>query len=238
MDAKTQDLPAPLLGCLYCHAEGTIIQSEGRKFFGWGSNVLILSCTHCGAIALFEPGVDAFDWRIRYRKFSRESQYYFVSIHLGKAGWLKGTKAIDISTRAFIQRHRLRQTQRGDLSWLSPAVLPSPPPLMTPGEPVYVSIRYVTYRQARRFPRPLHAETDNILDAGMFYLTASKIHLLGHQRDWSYRLSEIYLTQYTRRAWFIFLKNGELFEYFQGEFNPEEMDGQLLMAVVERLAHK
>src|SRR5579859_3849952 len=102
------DVPAPLEGCLYCHAEGTVTLSAGRKLFGFGSGLPTLTCSNCGSVALFEQGSDSHNWRIRYKSVNRGSRYYYVMLYLGKAGWLSSDKALEISRNGFVQRQRIQ----------------------------------------------------------------------------------------------------------------------------------
>jgi hypothetical protein len=241
IDPDRDDLPPPLRGCLYCHAEGSISRAEGRKLLGLGSDFPLLVCTECGSVASFDEGKDTGRWRIRYRKYNRERKFYFSVLYLGKAGWLGADEALDISTRSFVQRHRVRQAQQGDVAWLHPTPLSPPPPLMNPHEEVYMSFQYVIYCQASQVGRLAHRAVANSLDAGSFFVTGSKIHLLGHRRDWSYHLTDIQGIDYNDKSWFIYLNNinnvGGV-EYFQGDNHPDELDAQLVAAVLQALRGK
>jgi hypothetical protein len=231
------DLPPPLLGCLFCHVEGGMSLNEPRKILGIGGNFPILTCSHCGSTALFDFGDIEADtrWRIRYRRFNQERHYYYAGLYLGKGGWLDADDAIDISTRAYIQRQRVRQSRQGDLYWLKPAPLSPPPPLMNPHENVYMAFQHVTYYQGQ--PNRFSAQANaNSLDSGSFFVTDAKIHLLGHRRDWSYSLSEIESVEYNQRAWVIHLRTSSgVPEYFSGENHPSELDAQLVAAVLQSL---
>jgi hypothetical protein len=139
---------APLNGCLYCHTEGTITQAESRKILGFGSGLPTLTCSSCGSVALFEAGQDADSWRIRYKKVNRAPRFYYVMIHLGNAGWLNADEALEISRNGYVQRLRIQQVQRGDLSWLRPAPLDPPPPLMSADELVFLTFNPVMFQQS------------------------------------------------------------------------------------------
>lgn len=228
-------LPAPLQGCLYCHAEGTVSLVEGRKILGFGSGLPSLTCRRCGSVALFEaePGSDR--WRIRYKKVNRAPQYYYVMVFLGSAGWLEADEALEISRNGYVQRRRVEQATHGDLSWLSPAPLNPPPPLMSPDENVYLTIDPVAFQQVQAGATPsFRGQSDgSVLDSGCFYLSDRKVHLLGHRRDWSHKLSDIHDVQHTDSHWRIYV--GTTGQYYQGANHPSQIDAQLFIAVVRAL---
>src|SRR5579859_611730 len=230
------DVPAPLQGCLYCHAEGTVTLSAGRKLFGFGSGLPTLTCSNCGSVALFEQGPDAQHWRIRYKSVNRASRYYYVMLYLGKAGWLTDAKALEISRNGFVQRQRIQQVQRGDFSWLGPSPLDPPPPLMSPDEVVYLTVNPVTYQQAMRAGSVLARGEENVLDSGRLYLTDKKVHLLGHRRDWSHKLTEIQRIEHTDEYWRIYVGDSE--QHYQGTNFPDQIDAQLFTTIVKVLARK
>lgn len=229
----TDELPAPLLGCLFCHAAGTIIQSEGRRFFGIGEALPTLTCNNCGGVAVLEIGEHSEDWRIRYRKYSRERDYHFAVQHLGKGGWLEAEDALEISRQAYVQRHRVMQARQGDLKWLKPVELSPPPPIVSQDETIYLHFRYATLRQGQggRFIR----QDDNIVDTGAFYITDQNIHLLGQKRNWSHPLNHIRKVDFNGDAWLIYLENDEIEEYFRGDSEPDIMDAQLITTIVQAL---
>lgn len=226
------DMPAPLLGCLFCHAEGTIIQTEGRRLFGLGDSLPTLTCNHCGSVAVLDTGENG-TWRIRYRKHNREREYYFAALWLGKGGWLDADEALRLSRLAYIQRQRVQQTQRGDLSWLTPIQLDPPPPILHTDEILWLIFRYVTYRQGQsgRFSR----QDDEVIDSGAFYITDRHVHLLGQKRNWSYRLRAIRKVDFNDEAWLVYLKQTEGNEYFRGDNHPDVMDAQLVANIIQAL---
>lgn len=238
MDEQS-NLPAPLLGCLYCHAEGTIIQTEGRKRLGFiGGNFPQLNCTQCGAVASFDLAPDGNHWRIRYQKYNREHLYHFAAQRLGKAGWLEEKTALEQSRLIYIQRHRLQQAEQNNLQWLRPIVLNPPPPVIGLHQTIHLNFRYVTYRQLRSTYRFAHNEADPILDAGSLYITDSHLHLLGKE-DRSYKIETIHATNFNHKAWFIYFeKKDRSVEYLQCNGKSEEIDPQLAVAVVEALRRK
>lgn len=228
------DLPAPLLGCLYCHSEGTTSLAEGRKILGFGSGLPTITCRHCGSVALFQAGPDSDPgaWRIRYKKVNRAPRYYYAMTTLGSAGWLDADEALTISRNGYVQRQRVLQAQRGDLAWLSPASLDPPPPLMSPDELVFLSIDPVTLQQSGR-GGGLSQDEQTVLDSGRFYLTDRKIHLLGHRRDWSHRLSDIQNVEHTDEYWRIYLSGSN--QHYQGANHPDQIDAQLFTAILKAL---
>jgi len=217
----------PMQGCLYCHTEGSVTAGEGRKILGFGSGLPILTCKQCGSVALFETRPDAQTWRIKYRRFNRDAQYYYSMVYLGMAGWLDESEALDISRRSYVQRKRINQAESGDLSFLHAEPLEMPPPLMAPDERVYIGLKPVILQQTSRAAQN---DESGIQDSGMFYLTDRKIHLLGHRRDWSHKLSDIRDVEYTDRYWRIHVGNAS--QHYQGMNAPDQIDAQLVCAVV------
>jgi hypothetical protein len=230
----TTETPAPLQGCLYCHAEGTITQAEGRKLFGFGSGVPTLTCSACGAIAFFEVGSDAHSWRIRYKSFDRSDQYYYVMLYLGEAGWLNAEQALDASRNGYVQRLRLQQVEHSDLSFLHPGPLFPPPPLMAADEVVYITVNPATYQQAMRAGSVISSGDESVLDSGRFYVTDRKLHLLGHRRDWSHKLTEIQRIEHNSEYWRLYVGDSE--QHYQGLNSPNQIDAQLFCAIVKHLA--
>lgn len=242
-DSPSMDVPAPaqspteahppLLGCLYCHTEGTITFNEGRKILGLGSGLPTLTCKNCGSVAVFDASARNGAWRIRYRRVNREPLHYYAMVYLGGAGWLDADEAMEISRRAFVQRRRIQQVEAGYLNWLNPAPLDPPPPLMSPDEMVYVTIAPVTFQQTSRGGAVLSQEEENVLDSGHFFLTDKKVHLLGQRRDWSHKLQDIREVTYTDRYWRIYV--GASNQYYQGVNQPDQLDAQLCAAIVRTL---
>lgn len=231
--ADTALMPAPLLGCLYCHTEGSTTLAESRKLLGLGPNEPTITCSACGSVALFEAGEDANTWRIRYRSVNKASRFYYVMIHLGQPGWLDAEMALEVSRVGFIQRQRVQQTQRGDLSWLRPTRLDPPPPLMSPDETIYLSLNPGSLQQATKTGVLTRAGDGSVQDTGRFYVTDRKIHLLGHRRDWSHKLTDIGRVEHNEQHWRIYV--GEGAQFYQGENLPNQLDVQLFAAVVRTL---
>jgi hypothetical protein len=235
MSKEANTIP-PLLGCLYCHTEGATVLSPGRRFLGFGGDYPILTCSHCDSVALldYDPE-DPQDWRIRYRRVNRAPRYYYVAIYLGKAGWLSAQKALAASTNGYVQRTRVQQTRAGDLSWLQPAALHPPPPLMGVEEVVYLTLRAVTFQEAPPPGLLVRADQGTVLDSGKFYVTDQKLHLLGQRRDWSHRLSEIHRLEYDDQAWTVVLNTPGQPQQYRGVNAFDQFDPQLVAAVVEAL---
>jgi hypothetical protein len=235
LDETIVSLP-PLQGCLYCHSEGTTAITEARKFLGFGSDYPLLKCSHCGSVALFdvntgEPG----DWRIRYRRVSRASRYYYVAIHLGRGGWLSADKALAISTDGYVQRQRVQQAKSGNLSWLQPMPLRPPPPLMGTDENVYLTLRAVTYQQASPQGLFVRPNQGDVLDSGKLYVTDQKLHLLGQRRDWSHPLGDIHEIKYDTDSWTAILHTADNLQQYRGISVVEQLDAQLIATVLETL---
>lgn len=233
-----QEFAPPLIGCLYCHAEGTITEVEPRKVFGLGHEFPSIICSNCGSTAFFDQDQQNGMWRLRYRKFNRDDLYYFAALRLGKANWLKKDEALKLSTAVYIQRQRVRQAKSGDLSWLRPERLSPPPSLMSPNELIYLSSRKVDLRQMGQTGNQASQKTEKgVLDTGQFYVTDVKLHLLGRSRDWSYDLSQIRKADFTDKAWKVYLDTKDTVQYFQGEFDTNETDPQLTTVVINALRH-
>lgn len=229
-----QTLP-PLQGCLICHREGTMKFAEGRKVLGLGSGLPSVSCAHCGAMAQLELGENgnAGAWRIRYKKISDAPVYYYVRVYFGQSRWYGAEEALEISTRGFVQRHRLDQVQRGDLSWLQPTPLVPPPPLMAPSERVYLSVNEASLQIPAQGGGLLATTEATVLDTGAFYVTNSRVHLIGQKRDWANRLNEIRDIEHDEHRWRIFV--GANRQCFAGDNAPQSLDAQLFAAVVKVL---
>jgi hypothetical protein len=232
----TVQIPAPLQGCLYCHTEGSITLIEGRKILGLGSGLPTLTCSSCGSVALFEPGPDNDTWRIRYKSVNKSPRFYYVMLYLGRGGWLSAEEAIELSRKGFVQRQRVQQAQRGDFSWLFPAPLDPPPPLMSHDENVYLTMNPVTFQQAMRAGSVLAQGEENVLDSGKFYVTDKKLHLLGHRRDWSHKLSDVQRVEHNDQHWRIYV--GESEQHYQGTNIPDQIDAQLFTTVVKMLCRQ
>lgn len=234
------EIPAnlpPLQGCLYCHAEGTTTLMPPRKFFGFGSDFLTLKCERCHAVATLDVDPDyPDDWHIRYRRVDHAPRYYYVLIHLGKAGWLSAEEALAASTSGYIQRARVAQTKAGDLSWLKPVSLRPPPPMMSPDEQVYLTLRAVTLQET---PPPgflVRADQGAVLDSGKFYVTDGRLHLLGQRRDWSHDLAAVHRVTYDKKSWTVYL-DGEDHRHYRGLNVADQFDAQLIATVIETLVH-
>jgi hypothetical protein len=235
MSSEVSTIP-PLLGCLYCHAEGATTLSPGRRFLGFGGDYPVLTCSHCASVALldYDPE-DSQNWRIRYRRVNRAPRYYYVAIYLGKAGWLSAQKALAASRSGYVQRARVQQAKAGDLSWLQPAPLNPPPPFMGGEEVVYLTLRAVTFQEAPPSGLLVRADQGAVLDSGKFYVTDQKMHLLGQRRDWSHRLRDVQKVAFDDRAWTIVLNTPGQPQQYRGPNVLDQFDPQLVAAVVETL---
>jgi hypothetical protein len=227
--------PPPLLGCLYCHTEGSTHLQPPRKLLGLGGDLPTLVCSHCHTVALFEAGPpeNPQAWRIRYKKLNRAPRYFYMAIQFGTR-WHTAEEAMQISRRGYVQRWRVRQAHSGDLSFLQPTRLSPPPPLMSYDEAVYLTFNGVTLKQSSSSSPS--ATDGTILDVGTFYLTDQKVHLLGHRRDWSHKLSDIQSVAYDEQHWRIYV--GGNHQHYQGQNQPDQLDAQLFAAIVEALLPK
>jgi len=234
MDGATRDLPPPLQGCLYCHSEGTTVLARSRKILGLGSDFPIVKCAHCDSTAYLDYQPDLPDgWRICYHRANRAPRYYYVFIHLRKAGWLSAAQALLASTNGFVQRARVAQTQAGDVSWLRPAS-PNPSlPLLPPAERVYLTLKGVTLQEG---PPPgflIRATAGTTLDSGKAYVTAQHLYLLGQRRDWSHPLSDIRVATYDETSWTVSLEGNE--RHYRGVNVSDQFDAQLVATIIDAL---
>jgi hypothetical protein len=234
-DALLAQIP-PLLGCLYCHSEGTTSLTPGRKFLGFGSNFPVLKCSHCGSTALLDVSPIAPEqWRIRYRRINQSSRYYYVASHLGKVGWLSAHMALSISTDGFVQRKRVQQAKVGDLSWLQTEIPSPPPPFISHRETIYLTLKAVTYQQTPPHGFVARAEQRAILDSGKLFVTNENLHLLGQRRDWSHPLYQVHNVTYDAQSWTIALNGGEQPQEYRGINLNDQFDAQLVSAIIEAL---
>ncbi len=231
-----QELIPPLQGCLYCHAEGTTELHEPRKIFGFGNDYPLLKCRRCESTALLDyTPAEPSAWRILYKHVNTTPRYYYVALHLGRAGWLTAEDALEISTNGFVQRRRVQQARAGDLSWLRPSPLHPPPPLMHPAEVVYLTLRGVTLQEVPPSGFLVHAESGAVLDSGKFYVTGRRLHLLGQRRDWSHALDEIEHVDYDEEGWTLIFRTSDRLLQYRGMNIPEQFDAQLVATVIEAL---
>lgn len=241
MDKRDLAHLPPLQGCLYCHAERATVLSERRKVLGLGSDFPTLKCEQCHAVASLHVDPDfPENWRIRYRRVDSSSRYYYVAIYLGQAGWLSAQDALRISTNGYVQRARVAQTKAGDLTWLQPATLRPPPPMMMSHEQTYLNLRAVTLHETPAQGFLVRPEQGAVLDSGKLYITDHKLHLLGQRRDWSHDLQDIEQIEYDAKSWTIYVnsEHEQRPQHYRGMNNPEQLDAQLIAAVVEALLNE
>ena len=233
MDATA---PAPLLGCLICHAENTLTLTESRPLLPIGGKYPLLVCGNCQSTAQFDAMPDE-TWRIRYRKISKDIIYNFARYQFGRRGWLESDEALELSTDVYVQRQRMNQVMEGDLSWLKPGRLSPPPPLMSAREVVYLALKPVTYFETGTSRIPAFGRRDVELDTGTLYATDSKLHLLGQRRDRSHRLTEVRDVQYKGGMWTVHTAAGEQPHHYQGRALSGSLDAELIAAVIDLLVY-
>jgi hypothetical protein len=232
-DMMFDDLP-PLQGCLYCHSEGTTTLSRGRKILGFGSSFPQLKCDHCHSAAWFDYAEG--DWRINYHHVNRAPRYYYVSIYLGRAGWLSAHDALRISTNGYAQRMRAAQAKSGDLTWLQPAAPNSSLPHMAPDERVYLTLKAVTLHETPPSKVWFRATSGALLDSGKLYVTDRKMVLFGQRRDWFSPLDEVSLVDYNDKFWTVYLDTSGQAQHLQGANVNDQLDAQLVSMVVDALS--
>ena len=224
----------PLLGCLYCHTEGTTTLAEGRKVLGMGSDYPVLRCSHCDAVAWLDMD-DPLSWRIRYRRAVHAPEYYYVAQHLGCGDWLSAEQALAISTDGFVQRRRVQQAQNGELGWLQPVYLDPPLPMMEVDEAVYLSLKGVTLQEATPAGLLVRPDQGRVLDSGKFYATEHRLYLLGQRQPWSHMLHNIQAVNFDAHGWHIVIDAPEQALQLRAANMPEQFDAQLVAAIVETL---
>jgi hypothetical protein len=229
--------PPPLQGCLYCHAEQSTFVVEGRRLFGMGNNYPVIRCDHCGSTALFDDGGDEPEkWRINYRRVNKGDAYFYVSIRLGKAGWLSARDALRISQDGYVQRKRVQQAHEGDLSWLQPAPINPPLPFMEEDESMFLALRAVSYQEASLPGLLFRLGPQTVLDSGKFYVTDRRLHLMGQRKAWSHSLAEVRRVAFNRRGWLVDIASAGQAHQYQGANLSDQFDSQLVAAVIRSLA--
>ncbi|MBZ0309175.1 MAG: hypothetical protein K8I82_24130 [Anaerolineae bacterium] len=228
----TEKNPPPLVGCLVCHSEGTTSLLEGRRFLGLGADFPVLECSACQSSAFLDWDESQPEhWRVKYRKISAA---YAYAAQVFDNEWVEAEQAVELSTLIYVHRKRLEQTHSGDLSWLKPTRLMPPPPLMSPIEWVYLEIPSISYCETRQVGLLTRSKDANILDTGKFYVTDTKIHLLGQRRDRSHRLTDIRQIEFEGVSWYIHM-NGERPYHYHGYSQDGILDSELIAAVITTL---
>lgn len=229
----TDQSPPPLTGCLVCHTEGTTSLLEGRRFLAFGEQFPILECSHCQSSAFLDWDEEKPEfWRIKYRKIP--AQYHYAALLFGSAGWVESEQAVELSTQIYIHRKRLEQTRSGDLSWLKPTRLSPPPPLMSLIETVYLEIPSISYVETKQTGLLSRSRDGAILDTGKFYVTDSKIHLLGQRRDRSHKLADIRLVEFQGVSWYVHI-TGDRPHHYHGYAQDGILDAELIAAIITAL---
>lgn len=231
MDEKP--LPPPLEGCLVCHTEGSVALEEGRSLPIVGTLMPTLNCDSCGSVAKFRwDGESVSRWAIRYQKILSEFPYTGANRRLLGKGWLSADDAISISSEIYIHRQRLQQIADHDLSWIKPSRLNPPPPLMTPDELIYLSLKPASYCETGNRRMAFMSDDGVVLDTGILYVTDSKIHLLGQRRDRSQRLSEITDLEFRDDQWFIHVDMDDQRHHYRGLGQGGILDAQIIVAII------
>ncbi len=221
----------PVQGCLFCHTEGAVSVEPGRV-----DGTVVIKCSHCGAAAELEAHPDApTAWRIRYRKVNSAERYYYVARRFGGGDWLDRDEALAISTKGYVQRQRVRQTHEGDLSWLAPVEMEPLPPYLVRGEFVYLELRAATLMRLAPKTWIFRAGQDELLDSGKLYVTDRKLHLLGQRRDWSVSWADVLDTTYEADAWQLMVAGDDQTRAFSAQRASNEIDPQLVVAVIDQL---
>lgn len=221
------ELAAPLIGCLYCHTEGTI--TERLPYFWNRSRFPRLVCSFCGSVAEFDLDKSAGTWRIYYHHCNSGSVYYYAYLVFQNAGWLDEDKAIDYSTNAYIQRRRNEQVRAGQLSWLQPNLPDTRPASLMPDEHTLAVIENVTLR---RTVKAEDGTTIHDVDTGNVFLTDRRLHVHGAQRDWSYEYGAVIKASYDAITWYIAFSDNHFIEHTA---NKNELNAQIVVSLIETL---
>lgn len=223
------ELPPPLVGCLYCHTEGTITEFTSRRFARASYPRLV--CSNCGSVALYDAG-EADHWRISYQRVNHDARYFYAAYVFESAAWLDDDRAIDLSRDAYIQRRRVEQVKSGQLNWLQPE-LPDDirPSRLSPDEQILAFVERCGLKRKIEAD-PDTAPSTHDVDQGPLFLTNRKMHLLGQQREWVYEYAAVINTHFEQLLWRITFSDAHFIEH---NATPKELDPQLLTAVVETL---
>lgn len=234
VDGNIVQLP-PLQGCLYCHTEGTTALFPNRRLLGIGSDFPILKCSRCGTTAEFDadPALPEV-WHIRFRRCNHDPRYFYVAQQFSKAGWLTAQQALTISTDGYIQRQRVQQAQSGDLSWLQPEQIPADE---RAGQP-YLSLKGVTLQETSGPGFFGLGSSAAVLDSGKLFVTADYLYLDGQRRVWKYPFDDLENVRHTDQAWIVAIEQGDQQLSMQGVSLPDQIDVQLVAAVIEALWRK
>ena len=234
VDGNIAQLP-PLQGCLYCHTEGTTELFPSRRLLGIGSDFPILKCSRCGSTAEFDADPALPDaWHIRFHHCNHDPRYFYVARQFEKAGWLTAQQALTISTDGFIQRQRVQQAQSGDLSWLQPEQISADE---RAGQP-YLSLKGVTLQETGGSSLFGLGGSATVLDSGKLYVTAEYLYLDGQRQVWKYPLNALENVRYTDQSWIATIEQGDEQVSIQGVNLPDQIDVQLISAVIEALWRK
>lgn len=228
----------PVQGCLFCHSEGAVSIESGRSRLVRSDSFPVIKCSHCGAVAELDALPERDEWRIRYRKVSHADRYYYVAQQFGGGEWLDQGAALQISTNGYVQRQRVRQTAEGDLSWLAPLALDPLPPFIDPGETVWLELRGVTLARVAPQTWIFRSGQSEIIDSGKLYGTDLKLHLLGQRRDWSIAWLDVLGSSYDAGMWQIRVEGDDQPRVLSAQHASNEMDPQLITAIVEHLRQR
>lgn len=222
------ELAAPLVGCLYCHTEGTITEHFPKAW--QRSKTPRLSCGFCNSVAEFEHNTTG-KWRIKYQLCNTDELYYYAHLVFNSAGWLDEDTAIDLSTDAYVQRKRNEQVKAGQLGWLQPKLPDTRPNSITPDEHALVFIEAAHLKR-----KVTNAEDDSIsihdVDTGGLFFTDRNLHLQGKQRNWTYTYGAVVNVSYSGTAWVIRFSDDHFIEHTATQ---RELNAQIIVNLVETL---
>lgn len=222
------EIASPLIGCLFCHTEGTITEHHPQRFVNVVPKLL---CSHCGSVALFEViGEDS--WQIKYTHTSDDQQYHYAKLRFKGDNWLKEEDAIDISREVYIQRHRVGQAQAGKLGWLKPDISRELPTTLSPEESVLVFIDEV---RLQRHVQEEEGQIQHEVDRGALFLSNHRLHVAGKARDWVYEINAIESATFIEKRWMLRFSDQHFIEHHT---EGDEHDAQLFVAIIEGLGRQ
>lgn len=228
MSLHYSELAPPLIGCLVCHAEGTITEFAPQRW--WRSAYPLLKCSHCGSIARFENNLKG-EWRLQYQHINPTPHYHYAAYRFGRSKWVTEDTALDLSRDAYIQRHRLQQVEAGNIGWLTPITLDEIGVALDDAEQPLLQIDGV--KLGRRVDGDGNPAAQ--VDFGTLIVTDRRLHMAGQERPWIYEWNAISKSIYTGNTWTLDFSDTHFIEHGADD---DSIDAQLFVAVINHLRQR